>query len=157
MAANPVPDGFHTVTAHLWLRDCTGAIDFYKRALGAQELVCKRGPDGKSVMHALLKIGDSLVMMADEWPDSHERSPAAAGGATAGLWLYVPDADGLFAKVVAAGAEVMMPMMDAFWGDRFGKVKDPFGHAWYIATHTEDLSDEEIDRRAAEWFSSQAR
>ena len=150
-----VPEGFGTVTVHLWLKDCAKAIEFYGRAFGAETLVRKNAPDGK-VMHALLRIGNSMVILADEWPDSYLRSPATAGCATAGLWIYVEDVDGAFQRAVDAGAEVIEPVMDAFWGDRMGHVKDPFGHSWAIATHKEDLSDEEIDRRAVEWFSSQA-
>lgn len=154
-SVKPVPEGFHTVSMHLWQQDCGKAIAFYKEAFGAEELVRKLGPDGHLVMHAVLRIGDTLVMMADEWPDSHERAPATAGGTTIGMWIYVEDADAVFQQAVGAGAEVTMPIWDTFWGDRMGKVRDPFGHSWSIATHKEVLSDEEIDRRAAEWFATQ--
>ena len=155
MAVQPIPEGFRTLTAHLWQKDCAAAIEFYRTAFGAEEVLRKTGPDGRSVMHALLRIGDSLVMMADAWPGLHEKDPATAGGSTVGLWIYTDDADALYERAVAAGAKPDMPLWDAFWGDRMGKVVDPFGHAWSIATHIEDLSDEEIDRRAAEWFANQ--
>jgi uncharacterized glyoxalase superfamily protein PhnB len=153
---SPVPKGYRTVNAHLWVKEGKNAVAFYERALGAEVLTLKHGPGGQGVIHAALRIGDSVVMLADEWPGNHERAPATAGGTTASLYLYVPDADALFERAVKASAEVMSPMMDAFWGDRMGKVKDPYGHVWSLSTRKENLSDEEIDRRGAAWFASQS-
>lgn len=150
---DPVPPGFHSVVAHLCLRGASDAIAFYRRAFGAEELMRFPGPDGKSVMYAELKIGDSVVIVNDEMPMmQYWLSPAALKGTTVGLVMYVPDADALFNKAVAAGAAVSMPLMDMFWGDRYGKVRDPFGHEWVIATHKEDVSPEEMGRRAAAFF-----
>jgi PhnB protein len=153
-AEQPVPQGMHTVTTHLWFAgQCGEAVDFYQKAFGAELAEPPvTGPDGKSVMHAMLRLGDSRIMMADAWPGGWETGPDS--GATAGLWLYVTDCDGLFKRATEAGCEVMMPMQDAFWGDRFGKVKDPFGHGWAIATHQWILTPEEIHEREREWLKS---
>ncbi len=147
--AKPVPDGFHTVTPHLVCREASRAIEFYKRALGAEELGRLPGPDGKSIMHATLKIGDSVIMLCEEFPQMGAQSPLALGGTPITLHLYVQDADAAFERAVSAGATVTMPLTDMFWGDRYGVVKDPFGHQWSIATHQRDLSDAEIAKAAA--------
>ena len=147
-SVKPIPEGFHSVTPMLTLKDTSLAIDFYKRAFGAKELMRMPGPDGKGVMHAELQIGDSRIFLADEHPEMGCRSPQSLGGTTAGLHLYVNDVDKAFAQAVAAGARATMPVADMFWGDRFGRVADPFGHEWSLATHTEDLTDEEMRKRA---------
>ena len=152
----PIPEGFHTVTPHMVVSDGAKAIDFYKRAFGAEEIVCMRGPGGHGVMHAELEIGDSHIMLCDEFPGSdHLRAPSSLKGTTVTLNLYVEDADKAHARAVAAGATVSMPVADMFWGDRYGKVTDPFGHEWSFATRKEDLTPEEIGKRAEQFFSQQ--
>lgn len=143
MPVKPVPDGYHTLTPFLTVRDAARAIEFYKAAFGAQERGVMKGPDGK-IMHAELKIGDSIIMLSDEWPEYGALSPLSSGGAGMGLHIYVDGVDAAFDRAVKAGAEVEMPVMDQFWGDRYGKLKDPFGHKWSIATHTKDLSMDEM-------------
>jgi PhnB protein len=150
MAVSPVPPGHYTVTPHLVLRNTAKAIEFYKKAFGAVEVMSMPGPDGKGVMHAEIKIGNSFLYMADEWPGMDVAAPEKIGGTTVSIHLYVPNADALFNQAVAAGAKVVMPMTDMFWGDRFGKLTDPFGHSWSIATHVEDVAPEEMGKRAAE-------
>ena len=152
--AKPIPDGYHSVTPYLVVQRAADAIEFYKRAFGAVEKERMTGPDGKSVMHAELKLGDSIVMLADEQPGSGCQSPAALKGTTASLFLYVPDVDTAFKRAVDAGCKVQMPLTDMFWGDRFGKLEDPFGHQWGMATHKEDVSPAEITRRAQAWMAS---
>ena len=149
----PIPDGFHTLTPHLVVKGASKAIDFYKKAFGAQEIKRMPGPDGKSIIHADLKIGDSRLLLVDEFPDMNARGPQTVGGTPVSIHMYVEDADAAFEKAVAAGAEVRMPLADQFWGDRYGVVTDPFGHVWSIATHKEDLTPEEIGRRAQAAFS----
>ncbi len=145
----PVPEGFHTVTPQLVVRDALKAIDFYKRAFGAEHLGINYGPDGK-VRHAVIKIGDSIIMLNDEFPDWGALSPLAPGHASSVVvHLYVENVDTLFARAVSAGGKVTMPLMDQFWGDRYGQIVDPFGHKWSLATHTRDLTPEEM-RRAGE-------
>jgi PhnB protein len=150
----PVPDGHHTVTPYLTLQGAAEAIDFYKRAFGAHEEGRMTTPDGKSVIHAEIRIGDSMVMLSDEFPQMGPRSPQALGGTTASIFLYVPDVDAAFKRAVDAGAKAVMTPADMFWGDRFGKLVDPFGHHWAMATHKEDLSDEEIRKRGAAAMAS---
>jgi PhnB protein len=147
--AKPIPDGYRTVTPYLTVHDAAGAIDFYRRALGAQEIDRIASPDGKRVMHAEIRIGDSVVMLSDEFPQMGPRSPQTLGGTTGSILLYVPDVDAAFQRAIDAGAKALLPPADMFWGDRFGKLVDPFGHEWGMATHTEDLSPEEIRARAA--------
>ena len=148
-----IPRGYHTVTPHLTVRGAADAIEFYRRAFGARERGRMPLPDGKTIMHAELQIGDSIVFLADEFPDMGCRAPETLGGATGTLHLYVRDVDRAFQRAVAAGAEVRMPVADMFWGDRYAKVADPFGHEWGLATHKEDLSASEIARRAEAFFS----
>jgi PhnB protein len=148
MAVKPIPDGYHTVTPYLIVKGGAKAIDFYKKAFGAEELFRFPGPEG-CVMHAELKIGDSPIMLADEFPDMGAVSPKSLGGTPVGILLYVKDCDAVFKKAVAAGAEVDREVKDQFYGDRSGTVVDPFGHKWTIATHIEDISVEECNRRAA--------
>lgn len=150
---NPVPEGTHTLTPHLVVRGAAKAIAFYEKAFGASELYRMPGPKG-SVAHAELQLGDSRFYIADEWPGAAIAAPKRA---SVGLHVYVPDCDALLARAVAAGAKVVMPMMDMFWGDRFGQVRDPFGHVWSIATHKEDLAPEEMARRGAEAMASMAK
>jgi PhnB protein len=152
-SVKPVPEDFHTVTPHLVIRDADRAIEFYKRAFGAEELRVHRGPDGKSVMHASVKIGDSIVMLSDEFPDFQVLSPLSLGGSSVTLHLYVEDVDAAFDRAVSAGATVRMPVEDQFWGDRYGSLEDPFGHKWSIATHIQDLSEEEIEEAGKAAFA----
>lgn len=147
--AKPVPDGFHTVTAHLILDEAARTIDWYKQALGAEELSRALGPDGK-VMHAEIKVGDTILMVNDAMMGG--KGPKALGGSPASLWVYVPDCDALFGRATAAGAQVVMPMTDQFWGDRTGTVTDPSGYQWTIATRKEDLTPAEMNQRAEEFF-----
>ena len=150
----PIPDGHHSITPTLTVKGASSAIEFYKKAFGAQELSRFVGPDGKTIMHAEIKIGDSLIMLNDEYPQMGCRSPQSMGGATGGLFLYVQDADDTFNKAVSAGAKPQMPMMDAFWGDRFGSIVDPYGHVWSIATRKKDMTPDEL-RKASEAFMKQ--
>jgi PhnB protein len=146
MPAKPIPDGYHSVTAYLIVHDAAGAIDFYKQAFGAVELMRLADPGGK-VGHAEIKIGDSPIMLADEFPQMGFRGPQALGGSPVGIALYVEDVDAGFDRAIRAGAKVLRPVQDQFYGDRSGTLVDPFGHVWTIATHKEDLSAEEIHRR----------
>ncbi len=149
---SPVPEGFRTVTPHLIVKGVAEALDFYASAFGAEEILRMPGPDGQTVMHAEIKIGDSMIMMCEEHPDMGARSPVSTGGTPVTIHLYVDNADTFQARAVAAGASEAMPVQETFWGDRYGKVVDPFGHNWSIATHVEDLSPEEIGKRCAETF-----
>jgi PhnB protein len=146
MAAKPIPEGFHTLTPYLAVDDAAAAIEFYKLAFGAEEVMRMPGPEGK-IGHAELQIGDSRVMLSDPFPQSSVRPPKHAGGSTASLFMYVEDVDAAFRRALDAGATSTMDPQDMFWGDRFGSVEDPFGHTWSIATHVEDLSEEEIAER----------
>ncbi len=141
-----VPAGFSTVTPHLVVRDAAQAIEFYKKAFGAKETVRMDGPGGK-IMHAEIKIGDSHLFLADEMPEWGSKSPLMLGGTGTPICLYVENADAVFNKAVAAGAQVKMPLANQFWGDRYGKVMDPYGHEWEIATHLEDLTSAEMKKR----------
>ena len=144
MPVKPVPDGYHTLTPALTVRDAARAIEFYKQAFGAKQRGdVAKGPDGK-VMHAELTIGDSIIMLTDEFPEFACLSPQSIGGSAMNLHIYLDGVDAAFDRAVKAGAEVEMPVMNQFWGDRYGKLKDPFGHKWSIATHTKDLSLDEI-------------
>lgn len=139
----PVPAGMRTVTPHLICDGAAAAIEFYKKAFGATEICRMPSPDGK-IMHAAINIGDSMVMLVDQYPDWGCMGPGALKGSSVTIHLQVEDADGLFKQAVDAGAKVIMPIEDAFWGDRYGKVEDPFGHHWSIATHIRDLTPEQI-------------
>ena len=146
MAVKPIPEGYHTLTPFLTVRDATRAIEFYKQAFGAvQNGNVAKGPDGK-VMHAELKIGDSMIMLSDEFPHAGALSPESGGASSMGLHIYLDNVDAAFDRAVKAGAHVEMPVADQFWGDRYGKLKDPFGYNWSIATHTKDLSMDEMQR-----------
>jgi len=148
-----IPEGFHTITPGLVVRDAARAIDFYKRAFGAEELVRMPGPDGRGVMHAELRIGDSVLFVGDEAPSMGSRSPQALGGTAVALHLYVEDVDKAFKRAIDAGAQVKMPVADMFWGDRYGKIADPFGHEWGLGTHKEDLTPAEMEKRAKAFFA----
>ena len=140
-----VPEGYHSATPYLVVGDAARAIDFYKKAFGATELVRMGGPEGK-IGHAEIKIGDSMIMLSDELMGN--RSPQALGGSPVSIFLYVDDVDSVFNQAVNAGAKGDMPPTDMFWGDRFGKLTDPFGHLWAVATHVEDVAPEEMRKRA---------
>lgn len=143
----PIPDGYHTITPYIAVPDGRAALEFYSNALGAQVLFQMPGPDGR-IAHAELQIGDSRVMLADEYPEIGFRAAPTIGGTPVFMHLYVDDCDAWFARAVAAGARVMRPLQDQFYGDRGGQVEDPFGHVWYFATHKEDVSPEELEERA---------
>ena len=148
MAVKPVPDGYHTVTPYLIVSGAAQAIDFYTRAFGATELM--RMPDAKGrIGHAEIRIGDSVIMLADEHPEMGYRGPRALGGTSVSILLYVPDVDAMFERAIKAGGKSQRPVADQFYGDRMGTLEDPFGHVWTIGTHVEDVSDEEIKRRMA--------
>lgn len=150
MTAAQQPAG---LVPHLVVSDAAAAIEFYKKAFGAEETFRMPGPDGKSVMHAEIRIGDSAVMLGGEW-EGVCKGPLTLGGTPVALHLYVQDADASFKKAVEAGATPVMEPMDAFWGDRYGKIKDPFGHEWSIATHIKDYTPQEIAENAKAFFEN---
>src|SRR5260370_30010691 len=154
--AKPIPDGFHTVTPHIIVSDAAKAIDFYKKALGAKEKDRFPTPDGKGVMHAELKIGDSVVMLGSEHPPQC-LSPKSRGGTSVSLHIYVDNVDAAFDRAVKAGCTVKMPVSDMFWGDRYGQVEDPFGHQWSFATHKQDLTREQLAQNAKTFFAEMAK
>jgi len=151
MKTKYIPDGYHTATPYLIVNGGARAIDFYKQAFGATEVMRMPGPGGK-VMHAEVKIGDSRIMLADEFPEMDARGPQSIGGTPVSLMLYFEDSDAVTARAVSAGAKMLRPVQDQFYGDRSGTILDPFGHKWTIATHKEDLSAEEIRKRATALF-----
>lgn len=142
----PIPEGYHSVTPYLIISGATAALDFYKRAFGATELFRFPAPGGK-IGHAEIKIGNSVIMLADEQPEMGFRSPQTLGGSAVSLMIYVERVDEVFKQALAAGAKETMAIKDQFYGDRSGSLQDPFGHSWTIATHMEDLSPEEMERR----------
>jgi PhnB protein len=144
----PIPEGYHTITPYLSVKDGEAAIEFYKKAFAAEELFRMPGPNGKGIGHAELQIGDSRLMLADEAPDLNFRSPKTLGGSPVMLYLYVDNSDAWFERAVSAGAKVSRPLEDQFYGDRSGCVDDPWGHRWYLSTHKEDVSPEEMEKRA---------
>lgn len=144
MSAKTIPDGYHTLTPYMTVRDAARAIEFYKQAFGAVERGVMKGPDGK-IVHAELLIGDSIVMMGDEVPQMGRLSPQSIGGSAMGLHIYVENVDAAFDRAIKAGGIAEMPVTDMFWGDRYGNLVDPFGHKWSIATHMRDMSREEMD------------
>jgi PhnB protein len=148
--AKPVPEGMHAVTPHLVCKGADEAIEFYKRAFNAAELSRLAGPDGK-LLHAAVRIGDATIMLTDEFPDWGALGPNSLGGSPVTLHLYVEDADAFVERAVNAGAKVTMPLADTFWGDHYGKLEDPFGHHWSVATHIRDVSNDEM-RQAAMKF-----
>lgn len=146
MAVKPIPDGYHSITPYLIIDGAARALEFYKKAFGAEETVRMPGPGGR-IAHAEMRLGNSMFMLADESSESNARGPKTVGGTPVMLMIYVPDVDKTFAAAVAAGATVERPLANQFYGDRTGGVIDPFGHRWYIATHVEDVSPEEMKRR----------
>ena len=155
MAVKPIPDGYHSVTPYLIVNDAARALEFYKKAFDAVELMRMPGPDGK-IGHAEIKIGDSPVMLADEAPSMGARSPRTIGGSPITLMVYLKDVDAQVAKAVAAGATLTRPVANQFYGDRTGTLADPFGHVWSIGTHVEDVAPEEMDRRMKEMMKPTA-
>ena len=153
-SVRPIPEGYHSVTPALLVRGAAQAIDFYTRAFGARELGRMSAPDGQRIWHAELQIGDARLMLADEFPEMGGHAPESLGGTPVSLHLYVEDADAVIQRAVDAGATVIQPPMDAFWGDRYGRIKDPFGHEWSVATHIEDVSEEEMRQRAEVFATS---
>jgi PhnB protein len=144
--AKPIPEGYHSVTPYLIIKGATEAIDFYKKAFGATELFRMPAPGGK-IGHAEIKIGDSPIMLADESPEMGYKSPQTLGGSPISIMIYVADVDTVFKQAIAAGGKEQRPVKDQFYGDRSGTLEDPFGHVWHVATHTEDVSPEEMERR----------
>ncbi len=151
----PIPEGYHSITPYLVVDGATRAIDFYQRAFGAKKIMQMNGPDGK-IAHAELKIGDSILMLADEMPGSDVRTPKSLGGSSVGIFLYVENVDKVFSQAQSAGAKVQSPPADMFWGDRYGKLTDPFGHSWSLATHKENVPPDELEKRAREFRSKMA-
>lgn len=159
MAVHPVPEGFHTVNAYLIVEDAAAAIDFYSRAFGAQELYrlpMKDGQGREKLGHAEIRIGDTRLMLSDEWPDMGALGPNKRGGATTSFVVYGPDADAAWQRAVDAGARVDRPVKEEFWGDRMGTVIDPFGHKWTLGTHVKDVSPQEMTRAMEEWSRANA-
>lgn len=144
----PIPDGYHSVTPYLIIKNAADALEFYKTAFGATELFRMPQPDGR-IGHAEIKIGDSPIMLADEFPEMNYLGPKTLGGSPVSLMIYVDDVDAVFNQAIAAGAETQKPVEDKFYGDRIGSLVDPFGHVWHVATHKEDVSPEEMEKRAA--------
>ena len=145
---NPIPEGYHSVTPYLSIKGAAKAIDYYKQVFGATELFRMAAPDGK-IGHAEIKIGNSPIMLADEFPEMEFVSPQTLGGSPIGLMIYVDDVDTMFNQAISAGATQVKPLQDQFYGDRSGTLKDPFGHVWTVATHVEDIAPEELQKRAA--------
>jgi uncharacterized glyoxalase superfamily protein PhnB len=153
-AVKRVPEEFHTITPHLVVRGVARAVEFYREAFGADELLRNLAPDGQSIMHAELLLGDSRFFVNDEFPGHGVLSPLGLKGSSVTLHLYVEDVDAVFERAVGAGAEIIMPVADCFWGDRFGILRDPFGHNWSVASRIEDLSPEELQARAKAYAQS---
>jgi len=147
---NPIPAEYAGITPYLSVKGAADAIEFYKKAFGATEMMRLANPDG-TLGHAEIKIGDALIMLADEYPDYGNLSPKTLGGSSVRLHMYVEDVDAFFEKAVAAGAKVLIPVADQFYGDRSGRLEDPFGHVWLVSTHTEDLTPDEMERRMKEF------
>jgi len=153
----PIPAGYHAVTPSFTFKDSQKAIEFYKKAFGAKVLDLFPNMDGRGIMHATIQIGDSIVMMGDENPGQSCKSAETLGSSPISFFLYVPDADAAFKQAVAAGSTAVMPVADMFWGDRAGSIKDPFGYSWMIATHTHDLTNEQIRKDAEAFFAHMAK
>ncbi len=154
--ASPIPRGYHTVTPYLSVHNAAQALDFYKRAFGAEEVMRMNNPQG-AVSHAEIKIGDSIVMIAEEASSSGLRSPQALGASTVSIFLYLNDVDTTFKHAISAGAKEQEPLSNMFWGDRYGRLTDPFGHSWSLATHIEDVAPEEMQKRAQEAMKTSQR
>jgi PhnB protein len=153
----PIPDGYRTVTPSLTLKDSKKAIEFYKKAFGAKVLDVFSNLSGPGTMHATIQIGDSIVMMGDEMPGMSAKSAESLGNSPISLYIYVPDADATFKQAVSAGATVIYPVDEMFWGDRAGNLKDPFGYQWMVATHKRDLTKDEIRKEAEAFFAQMAK
>ena len=157
-SVKPIPENCQQAIPSLVVRGGQRAIAFYQQAFGAQVLACKLARDGERVIHGAIKIGDSVLFVSDEFPEmGSSRSPETVGCNTAGVYLYVADVDATFQQAVAAGARPLMPPMDMFWGDRFARIADPFGHEWAVATHTEDLTPEEMAAREKAFMAQMAQ
>ena len=154
--ARAIPEGYHSVTPYLIIKDAAMAIDFYKRAFGAMELMRMPTPEGR-IGHAEIRIGDSAIMLADEYPEMGHRSPQSLGGTGVSLMVYVERVDETFKKAIAAGATEVQPLKDQFYGDRSGTLQDPFGHVWTIATHIEDIEPAEMQRRLKQFSEKQQK
>lgn len=154
-SVKPVPDGFHTVTPSMVVSDAAKAIDFYTKVFGAEERMRMPSPDGK-IIHAEIKIGDSIIFLSEEIPNMGGKSPQSLGAYTGGVYLYVPNVDEIHQRAVAAGAKSSGPVSDMFWGDRVGHFVDPFGHAWSVSTHVADLSEQEMEKGAEEFYAQMA-
>ncbi len=153
---SPIPEGHYTATPYMIIRDPAKAIEWYKKAFGAVERV--RMPDaGGKIAHAEIQIGNSMIMMSDEYPEMGVRSPQTLGGCSTGIMLYVENVDATYKRAVDAGATVKMPPQDMFWGDRYGKLTDPFGHDWSIATHRKDLTEEEMQKGAEAFYAQMSK
>lgn len=155
--AKPVPEGYHAVTPSFMFKDSLKAIEFYKKAFGARVLDVLPGPTGHGIMHATIQIGNSIVMMGDENPGMNCKSAETLGGSPITLYVYVPDVDAAFKQAVAAGGKAIMPVADMFWGDRAGNIQDPFGYSWMIATHKQDMTQDEIRKGAEVFFAQMAK
>ena len=153
MKVRPIPKGYHAVTPYLSVKGAASAIAFYKKAFGAKEIMRMPAPGG-TIGHAEIQIGDSHIMLADEYPEMNFRSPQAIGGTPVAINLYVQDVDRVVEKAIAAGAKVLRPVTDQFYGDRSGSLEDPFGHVWHVATHKEDIPMRELKKRAAAMAAS---
>ena len=153
MGTKAIPEGYHSVTPYLTVDDAKAAIRFYEQAFGATEVL--RLPMGDKIGHAEVRIGDSMVMLSDEWLEYGKLGPKARGGATATLMIYLEDVDAAYARALAAGATAERPVEDQFYGDRSGSVTDPFGHSWTLSTHVEDVGEEEMQRRMAAWSAGE--
>jgi len=157
MPTKAIPEGYHTATPHLVVKNAAQAIEFYKKAFGAKEKMRMQTPDGK-IGHAEMQIGDSVIFLADESPNmGMTKSPQTLGGCTGGVMLYVEDVDTTFKQAVDAGGKTFMPVADMFWGDRYGSLVDPFGHNWSIATHKEDVAPGDMEKRAQDFYAQQAK
>jgi len=152
---NPTPRGYHSITPSVVVNDAAKALEFYHNAFDAKETY--RLPMNGKIGHAELQIGDSRLMLSDEWPEWDALGPKTRGGATGSFMIYVPDADAAVEKAVKAGAKVIQPVENQFWGDRVGTVEDPFGHKWMLGTHVEDISDDEMKHRGEEWVKQHAK
>ena len=152
-----IPDGFHSLTPHLTVAGASDAIEFYKKAFGATELARMPGPDGKRIMHAMLRIGDTPLMLNDEFPEMGGHGPSKFGGTAVTIHLYVEDCDAVYNRAVAAGAKGIMPPQDMFWGDRYGRLTDPFGHNWSIATHQKDMTPAEMQEAGRKAMAEMAK
>src|SRR5919198_4573258 len=152
-----IPEGYHSINPYLVVRNAARAIEFYKKAFGAEERFRMYGPDGKTIMHAELKIGDSIFMLSEESEEMKAHSPESIGGSPVSLYVYVRDVDQIFNQAVSEGATVLKPVNDQFYGDRSGYLKDPFGHLWSIATHKKDLSPDELRKAGQAFFEEMSK